>query len=66
MLILFSMALSKKYFTKEYVKKNEEYLPFTIKYIENLENNLKRKFNALNDMKLSGMLDKALDTLLSQ
>ena len=65
MLILFSMALSKSYFTKEYVKKNEEYLPFTIKYIENLEKNLKKKFGVLNDMKESGMLDKAFDTMLN-
>ena len=65
MLILFSMALSKSYFTKEYVKKNEEYLPFTIKYIENLEKNLKKKFGVLNDMKESGMLDKAINAVLS-
>lgn len=51
MLILFSIALSKEFFSKEYIKEKEEYLPFTIKYIENLKMNLKKKFKKINNMK---------------
>lgn len=51
MLILFSMALSKEFFSKKYIKEKEEYLPFTIKYIENLKNNLKKKFKKINNMR---------------
>jgi len=51
MLILFSISLSKEFFSKEYIKEKEEYLPFTIKYIENLKNNLKKKFKKINNMK---------------
>lgn len=51
MLILFSISLSKEFFSKEYIKEKEEYLPFTIKYIENLKMNLKKKFKKINNMK---------------
>ncbi|OOM13506.1 hypothetical protein [Clostridium saccharobutylicum] len=51
MLILFSTVLSKEFFSKEYIKEKEEYLPFTIKYIENLKMNLKKKFKKINNMK---------------
>lgn len=43
MLILFSAVLSKEFFSKNYIKAIEEYLPFNIKYIENLKNKFKNK-----------------------
>jgi len=45
MLILFSIVLSKEYFSDKYVEKIEGYLPFTIKYIENLKDKLSKKIN---------------------
>ena len=51
MLILFSIVLSKEFFSKEYVKEKEKYLPFTIEYIEKLKKNLKKKFKKINNMK---------------
>lgn len=51
MLILFSVALNKEFFSKEYVKEKEKYLPFTIEYIERLKKNLKKKFKKINNMK---------------
>lgn len=51
MLILFSVVLSKEFFSKEYVKEKEKYLPFTIEYIEKLKKNLKKKFKKINNMK---------------
>lgn len=47
MLILFSIALSKEYFSKEYVKTIEEYLPFTIEYLENLKIKIGKKFEEM-------------------
>lgn len=45
MLILFSVVLSKEYFSDKYVKKVEGYLPFTIEYIETLKGKLSKKIN---------------------
>ncbi|PRR80998.1 hypothetical protein [Clostridium vincentii] len=45
MLILFSIILSREYFSDKYVKKIEGYLPFTIEYIEGLKDKLSRKIN---------------------
>lgn len=45
MLILFSIILSKEYFSDKYVKKIEGYLPFSIEYIEGLKDKLSRKIN---------------------
>ncbi|MBD7910713.1 MULTISPECIES: hypothetical protein [Clostridium] len=44
MLILFSIVMSKNFFSEEYVNKIEEYLPFSIKYIENIRIRLEEKF----------------------
>lgn len=51
MLILFSVALSKEFFSKEYVKEKEKYLPFTVEYIEKIKKNIKKKFKKINSMK---------------
>ena len=45
MLILFSVILSKEYFSDKYIKKIEGYLPFTIGYIENLKGKISNKIN---------------------
>jgi hypothetical protein len=44
MLILFSIVLSKNFFSEEYISSIEEYLPFRIKYIEKLKERLEEKF----------------------
>ncbi|MDS0526280.1 hypothetical protein NNC19_11365 [Clostridium sp. SHJSY1] len=44
MLILFSIVLSKKFFSKEYIDEIEGYLPFSIDYIEELKGKLEEKF----------------------
>jgi len=44
-LILFSVVLSKEYFSDKYVKKIEGYLPFTIEYIESLKDKVSKKIN---------------------
>lgn len=51
MLILFSIGLSKEYFSKEYVKTIEEYLPFTIDYLENLKPKITKKLQEIKDAK---------------
>lgn len=43
MLILVSVVLSKEFFSAEYVKVINEYLPFSIIYIENIKVKLKKK-----------------------
>lgn len=43
-LIIFSIMFSKEYFTKEYIDKLEPYLPFSIKYIENIKAKMRKKF----------------------
>lgn len=43
MLILFSIILSKEFFTSNYIKAIEEYSPFSIKYIENIKFKLRKK-----------------------
>lgn len=49
MLILFSIGLSKEYFSKEYVKTIEGYLPFTIDYLENLKPKITKKLQEIKD-----------------
>lgn len=44
MLILFSIVLSKEFFSDEYINEIEEYLPFSKEYIEGLNERLKEKF----------------------
>lgn len=43
MLILFSVILSKEFFSSNYINIIEEYLPFSIKYIENIKFKLRKK-----------------------
>lgn len=47
MLILFSVILSKEFFSIEYIKSIEEYLPFSIKYIEKIKYKLRKKVRKL-------------------
>ena len=47
MLILVSVVLSKEFFSDEYVKVINEYLPFSIKYIENIKFKIRKKFKKL-------------------
>ena len=47
MLILFSAILSKEFFSSEYIKAINEYLPFSIKYIENIKFKLRKKFKKI-------------------
>lgn len=44
MLILFSVILSKEFFSAEYIRVIDQYLPFSIKYIENTKFKLRKKF----------------------
>ena len=47
MLILVSVILSKEFFSDEYIKVIDEYLPFSIKYIENIKFKLRKKFRKI-------------------
>ena len=47
MLILFSIILSKEFFSSSYISLIEEYLPFSIKYIENIKFKLRKKVKKL-------------------
>lgn len=49
MLILFSIVLSKKYFSRAYIKNIEPYLPFNMRYIKNLKRRLNKKFKAVKN-----------------
>lgn len=63
MLILFSMVLSKRFFSKENIKEKSKSLPFTIKYIENLKSNLYNKFRSIkksND-EIMNIMDKIVN-----
>lgn len=66
-LILFSMILSKEYFSEEYIRIQEEFLPFSMEYIENLKLNLGNKFkeikekNNWTDERLMDVLDKVIE-----
>lgn len=61
MLILFSIVASREYFSKDYVKNIEEYLPFTINYIEELRCSLKEKIiNDKSEKELTDILDEAV------
>lgn len=42
MLILFSVILSKEFFSSEYINVIDEYLPFSIKYIESIKFKLRK------------------------
>ena len=46
-MIMFAIVLGREYFTKEYVKNIEKYLPFRKSYIDNIKDNLKNKFSTL-------------------
>ncbi|MDV4150075.1 hypothetical protein R0131_04415 [Clostridium sp. AL.422] len=47
MLILFSVIFSKEFFSDEYIKVIDEYLPFSIKYIEKIKFKLRKKFKKI-------------------
>ncbi|MFU7514475.1 hypothetical protein [Clostridium sp. HCS.1] len=47
MLILFSVILSKEFFSAQYIKDINEYLPFSIKYIENIKFKVRKKFKKI-------------------
>lgn len=47
MLILFSVILSKEFFSSEYINVIDEYLPFSIKYIESIKFKLRKKFRKI-------------------
>ncbi|WP_195263239.1 hypothetical protein [Clostridium sp. 1001275B_160808_H3] len=47
MLILFSVVLSKEFFSSEYIKIINEYLPFSIKYIENINFKIRKKIRKI-------------------
>jgi len=47
MLILFSVILSKEFFSAQYIKNIDEYLPFSIKYIENIKFKVRKKFKKI-------------------
>ncbi|MGL4773233.1 MAG: hypothetical protein ACRC2K_06670 [Clostridium sp.] len=47
LLILFSVVLSKEFFNKDYIRLISEYLPFRIKYVENLKSNLRKRMKGL-------------------
>jgi hypothetical protein len=67
MLILFSVVLNKEFFSKEYVKEKEKYLPFTIEYIEKLKKNLKKKFKKINNMKdKDEKIKQIVDVIINQ
>lgn len=46
-LILFSVILSKEFFSCEYINVINEYLPFSIKYIENIKFKIRKKFKKI-------------------
>lgn len=46
-LILFSVVFSKNYFSPEYIKQIEPYLPFTLGYIEKLKGKINDKFSTI-------------------
>lgn len=39
-LVLFAIATNRKYFSKEYIKTIEPFLPFTFRYIDNIQGNM--------------------------
>ena len=47
MLILFSVIFNKEFFSDEYIGIIDEYLPFSIKYIENIRFKLGKKFKKI-------------------
>jgi len=46
-LILFAIAEGRTYYSKEYIKKISQFLPFTLSYIKKLKSNLQKKFKVL-------------------
>ncbi|MEG0307569.1 MAG: hypothetical protein RR636_06475 [Clostridium sp.] len=46
-MILFAVVNNKDYFSKDYIKEVVELLPFTLKYIDKMKKNLKKKFKRL-------------------
>ncbi|WP_315120196.1 class 1 isoprenoid biosynthesis enzyme [uncultured Clostridium sp.] len=64
-MILFAIAHNKNFFSKEYVKVIEIFLPFTLSYIDDLKTNLETKFKTLepsyNDTSIEDILLYLLD-----
>lgn len=46
-MVLFAIVASKEYFSKEYIKTINSYLPFTLNYIEGIEVTFRKKFKSL-------------------
>lgn len=46
-MILFAIVASKEYFSKEYIDIISKYLPFSLKYVNTMEDNIKKKFRVL-------------------
>lgn len=46
-MVLFAIVANEKYFSKEYIKVINEYLPFTLRYIDGIEVRFKKKFKVL-------------------
>lgn len=47
MLIMFSVILNKEFFSKEYINTIDQYLPFSIKYIETIQTKFRKKFSKI-------------------
>lgn len=47
LMIIFAAAMAKEYFSKNYIKEIEKYLPFTMGYIEKLKSRMRSKFKSI-------------------
>ena len=65
LMILFAVVMAKEYFSKEYIKKIEKYLPFTLRYIEKIKGRLKNKFGDLKETYYGVHIEEVFYYLLS-
>lgn len=65
MLIFFSIAFSKEFFSRSYIEEIENYLPFTLRYINNMKANLTKKFKTLKNLKNNEDFMMVLDKIIS-
>lgn len=63
-MILLAIANSKEFFSKEYIKDIEDFLPFTLKYTANIKKKLSKKFNRLKYSYNSISIDEIIMYLL--
>lgn len=63
-MIMIAIANSKEFFTKEYIKDIEEFLPFTLKYTVNIKKKLLKQFKHLKPSYNSIPIDEILMYLL--